>query len=257
MYFVDRTTGWPGIVTPSWPVDMLQPLPTKLVLSLPLYPEGMGNLTDCAAGMYDSEWRKLGPFMKGKGRGDSIIRLGWGPNDSEHYWHAGDDPAEYIACFRHVAQALRDTGPELTIAWDFDDSAVPGSTPLDPYSAYPGDEYVDYIGLEAFDMSPPVYDDAAWDAKCHSATGLCSTLEFARMHGKRLGLSEWAITSCYGDPGGDNPFYIQKMFELFAANAGSMGFEIYYQDNSEVCSSISDEADRPKAAAKYKELYAK
>jgi hypothetical protein len=258
MYFVDRTTGWSGLVTPGWPIDMLAPLKMRLVLSIPLFPEGMGSLAECAAGMYDSEWAKLGPFLKDRGRGDSIIRLGWGPNDSEHYWRALENsPDDYVRCFQRAAKQIKDSGASLSIAWDFDDSAFPGSTALDPYSVYPGDEYVDFIGLEAFDMSPPVYDDASWDAKCHSPTGLCSTLEFARAHGKRLGLSEWAVVSCYGDPGGDNPFYVQKMFELFAANAGMMGFEIYYEDATDVCSSISDDGDRMKAAAEYKALYAK
>ncbi|HMI94694.1 MAG TPA: hypothetical protein VK509_25140, partial [Polyangiales bacterium] len=88
MFFVDRTTGWPGLVTPAWPIDSITALRTRIVLSIPLYPEGAFNNQACAAGDYNSEWRKLGPFMEGRGRGNAIIRLGWGPNDSEHYWKA-------------------------------------------------------------------------------------------------------------------------------------------------------------------------
>ena len=258
MYFVDRTQGWSGLVAPQWLMDLTAPLQTRLVLSIPLYPED-GNNQACATGAYDSEWRKLGPFLQRNGRGDSIIRLGWGPNDSNHYWVADADPADWVACFQHAADAIRATGPGLQIAWDFDDSAATGSTTLDPYSAYPGDDYVDYIGLEAFDMSPPVYDEAAWQAKCNSPSGLCKVIEFARARGKRVGLSEWAIVSCFDDTpernGGDNPFYIAKMFETFSANAGVMGFEIYYQNSGEACSLISTGNEHPNSAAKYQELY--
>ncbi|HMI90707.1 MAG TPA: hypothetical protein VK509_05055, partial [Polyangiales bacterium] len=167
------------------------------------------------------------------------------------------DPADWVRCYQQVAGSIRATGENLGIAWDFDDSNFADSTALDPYLAYPGDEYVDFIGLEAFDMSPPVHTEAEWDAKCNSPAGLCSVIEFARSHGKRVGISEWAVVSCYGVPGGDNPFYIEKMFETFSTHAGVMGFEIYYQNSGEVCSVISDDAAHPTAGARYKELYRK
>jgi hypothetical protein len=256
MYFVDRTQGWPGLVEPTWPIDSITVLRTRIVLSIPLYPQGAAfNNQACAAGDYNSEWEKLGPFLERRGRGDAIIRLGWGPNDSEHYWKADDDPAEWVACYQQVAGSIRRTGETLGIAWDFDDSNFDNSTALDPYLAYPGDEYVDFIGLEAFDMSPPVTTEAEWDAKCNSPTGLCSAIAFARSRGKRVGISEWAIVSCYGVPGGDNPFYVEKMFQTFEANAGVMGFEIYYQNGGEVCSMISDGTTHPEAAARYETLY--
>ena len=261
MYFVDRTQGWPGLVAPQWLIDLTEPLDTRLILSIPLYPED-GSNQECASdptGAYRSEWRKLGPFLARNGRGDSIIRLGWGPNDDRHYWKADADPRDWIACFQRAAAAIRETGPNLEIAWDFDDDAAFDSTALDPYSAYPGDDYVDYIGLEAFDMAPPVRDEAAWEAKCNSPAGLCKVIEFARAHGKRVGVSEWSVVSCYDDTvaqnGGDNPFYIEKMFETFAANAGVMGFEVYYQNGGEVCSVLSTGNEHPNSAAKYRELY--
>jgi hypothetical protein len=75
MLFVDRTVGWPGLVTPGWPVDMLDDLDARLMLAEPLYPEGAGNNQDCAAGAYDAEWAKLGPFLAERGRGDSEFTM--------------------------------------------------------------------------------------------------------------------------------------------------------------------------------------
>ena len=63
----------------------------------------------------------------------------------------------------------------------------------------------------------------------------------------------------YGDSpernGGDNAFYIDKIFETFSANAGFMGFEIYYQKSGEACSLISTGNEHPNSAARYQELY--
>jgi len=254
--FVDRWTGWPGLVNLAWPVDTLEAVEGRLLLAIPLYPEGEGNNQDCAAGAYDAQWRMLGPFLRSRGRGDSIIRLGWGLNDSAHMWRADQDPTDWVECFRRVANALRQTGPELEIAWDFNRQGRADTSPLDPYSGYPGDEYVDYIGIEGYDMAPPARTEAEWDEICNGPTGLCSVMAFARAHGKRLGLSEWSVVSCQDNGGGDNPFYVDKMFELFSKNPSVMGFEAYYEDAA-LCSAIFESDDNPNAAARYRELYAR
>ncbi|MDD9934876.1 MAG: hypothetical protein OXT09_14800 [Myxococcales bacterium] len=255
LFFVDRTVGWPGVVEPGWPVDMLAGLDARLILALPLYPEGEGDNSSCAGGAYDEEWRKLGPFLIERGRGDSIIRLGWGPNDSAHDWRADDDPTDWITCFRRTVEAIRSTGPELEIVWDFNPAGRPDNTALEPFDAYPGDAYVDFVGLEAFDRYPPALDEASLASQCESPTGLCSLFDFAREHGKRIGLSEWGLISCGDGGGGDNPFYVRSTFDLFAEHADLMGFEAYYEDSGELCSALQDGDDNRAAAAEYRSLY--
>ena len=45
-----------------------------------------------------------------------------------------------------------------------------------------------------------------------------SWISFARSHGKKLSLPEWAV---WNDAhGGDNPLFIEKMHDTFKANAG-------------------------------------
>lgn len=60
-----------------------------------------------------------------------------------------------------------------------------------------------------------------------------------------------------GNTGGDNPFFVQKMVETFAANSDVMGYEAYFEDGStELCSGISnDPPDNPLAAERYQWLY--
>ena len=128
--------------------------------------------------------------------------------------------------------------------------------PGDPYSGYPGDDYVDFLGLEAFDMYPPTHDEASWNDKCNGPSGLCTLAKFARDHGKKLGIDEWGIVACGDDPGGDNPFFIQKMVETFAANSDVMGYDAYYEDgDAELCTGLKDNDKNAEAAAQYQELY--
>jgi hypothetical protein len=268
--FPDRAA-WDGIVTPAWPVDMFGPFDGTLIMSLPPYPEGMGNDVDCAAGTYDGEWAKLGPFLVGRGRADTILRLSWGPNDNDHYWRVPSDASgavaqadvdAFIGCFRRIVDVVRASDPEIRIDWSFNRIGAPAIADFDPYLTYPGDDYVDFVGIEVFDMYPPATTDEEWDAICNAPTGLCTLAEFARAHDKQLGIAEWAVIGCgtdgQPDPvnvGGDSPFFVLKVVETFAAYADVMAYEAYFEDNAEVCSNINGGTDNVSAAAKYRELY--
>jgi hypothetical protein len=246
---------WDGLVAPAWPVDMFSSFAGKLLMSVSLYPEGMGNNQDCAAGAYDEQWKMLGTFLVGRDRGAAILRLGWGWNDSRHAWRADADPSDWIACFRHVVSAVRTTAPKIQIDWTFNPVGPPQIADTDPYAAYPGDDYVDYVGIEAFDHYPATHDEAAWTAKCNSTSGLCHLAEFARAHGKKLGIGEWGVVTCNDTAGGDNAFFVRKMFETFAEYTDVMGYEAYWVGEEDVCSGIVDDADTTAAAAEYQKLY--
>jgi hypothetical protein len=253
VYF--ERTRWDGLVMPSWPLDMMRDYVGTLLISLPLYPEGGGNNQDCASGMYDVEWRKLGSFLSARSRGDSILRLGWGWNDLEHDWRANADPADWIACYRRVVSAIRSTGPLLRFEWSFNPPGAPEIMPGDPYAAYPGDEYVDFVSFEVFDMYPPLRNTSEWNAQCRKPGGLCTLFDFARQHGKRVGIGEWGVAACGGDPGGDNDFFVQRMVQAFSENRDLMGYEAYFEDGSDVCSVLKAATQTPRAAARYRALY--
>ncbi len=54
----------------------------------------------------------------------------------------------------------------------------------------------------------------------------------------------------------DNPFFMQKLAETFAANADVMGYEAYFEDgNLETCSKLTGDGAGPNAAAHYQALY--
>lgn len=250
--YVDRNS-WQGLVNPSWWFDNFADFPARFVLNEPLYPIAPtpGNNRDCAAGMYDAEWRKLGTFL-GARAPDTIIRLGWGPTDPTHEWRADADPANYIACFRRIVFAVRAGAPRVQFDFSFD--PLPASA--DPYAIYPGDDVVDIIGMDVFDREPPTRDESAWRDKCHAPLGLCTLMAFARAHQKRFSVGEWGVATCGADAGGDNPFFIERMVRTFAENADLLAYEAYFDDSGEdVCSSLMARDLAPAARAAYRRLY--
>jgi hypothetical protein len=272
--FPDRAT-WQGLINPAWPFDMFTPFQGRMMMSVPPYPIGMDlNNQDCAAGMYDDEWAQLGTFLTARGRGDTIIRLGWGPNDNDHEWAvaAGATPDtideadrdDWVQCFRNVVDAVRGNAPDVEIDWTINPFGPPMIAAYDPFLTYPGDDYVDYVGMELFDMHPPVHNQADWDTACNGPTGLCTLATFARARGKRIGIAEWGVVGCAGDgqpdttgvTGGDNPFFIRKAVETFAANADIMGYDAYFEDgNVDLCSNLFEGGMNPESAAMYLELF--
>jgi hypothetical protein len=255
--FTTRDGGWRHLAEPHWPLDVFKSFPGRMVISQPPYPKGQGNNADCARGAYDVHWKRFGKFLVDNGHADSIIRIAWEFNGTFTYYHSDADPTNFKECFRKVATAIRSTDPQVKIDWTFNghNSTVPaGGT---PWPAYPGDDYVDFIGVDPYDHYPPAKDEATWQQQCNGPNGLCYAMKFAREHGKKVGVGEWGVASCSRNGGGDNPFYIRKMHETFMANQDVMGYENYYDDRmpNNVCSSIVNGGQNPKSSAEYKRLF--
>jgi len=255
--YTDRTSGWGGLVEPSWPVDVFKGFAGKLLISEPTFPQGQGSNGDCAKGAYDDQWKKLGTFLVQHGRADSIVRIGWEFNGMFMYWHTDADAAAFRTCFQKISAAIKSTDPQVKIDWTFNAHASPVPSGNSPWGAYPGDEYVDYVGIDSYDHFPPSTDDATWNKQCEDVNGLCYVIRFAKEHGKKVGVGEWGVASCSGDGGGDNPFYVQKMFETFKAAGATMGYDAYFADPApgNVCSTITNGGQNPKSAAEYKKLF--
>jgi hypothetical protein len=257
--FTIRDGGWGPLVEPSWPVNDFKSFNGKLIISQPMFPQGAGDNAQCAAGAYDEQWKKFGRYLVSAGRADSIVRIGWEFNGTFMYWHTDGDPKNFKECFKKVSAAIKSTDPKALIDWTINAHASPVPSSGNPWDAYPGDEYVDFVGIDSYDHYPPSKDEATWNSQCNDKNGLCYFIKFAREHGKKVGVGEWGVTSCSGNGGGDNPFYIQKMWDTFSAAKDVMGYESYYHDPmpGNVCSTIMNGGQNPKASALYKQLFGK
>jgi Glycosyl hydrolase family 26 len=253
--FTERSS-WDGLVSPAWPVDEWAGWPGRLSIAEPLFPAG-GNLRACASGTYDKKWKRLGGFLTSRDRADSYIRLGWEFNGDWFYW-ATQNVRDFKTCFSRVATAIKSGAPSVSIVWN-PTGAESKVTDNPMKTAYPGDDYVDVIGVDWYDMfqSRASTDEEWQQAVTRNGQGLFDYVAFTRQHGKKFAVPEWGVVS---EPstkgGGDNPYYVQKMHELFATNIDVMEYEAYFSssDAGNVESDLGGSRNK-RAAATYQSLW--
>ncbi|WP_409331692.1 glycoside hydrolase family 26 protein [Trujillonella humicola] len=250
---------WNDIVNPTWLYDAWAGTPYTKVFGVAMVPEGDGSATiaNCARGAYNDRWREFGRNIVAAGLDDeSIIRLGWEFNGNWYKWSAYD-PAAWAECWRAIVSSAEQTAPRLR--WDWTVNRGVGQSVADARQAYPGDAYVDIIGVDSYDMWPGVRTEADWQAHYAGPGGLRSWVDFARERGKLLSVPEWGVypgTAHAGNNGGDNAFYIQKMAEFFRSLGPLLAYEAYFNEPaSYYAGSIFGPEQNPRAAAAYRQHF--
>ena len=224
---LDHRYDWSYIVHP-WLLDTWSPwvraVPgRRLVLSVPMLPASdSGKLAAGAAGAFDSYFATLSKNMVDRGLGNSVLRVGWEANGNWFPWAAAADPSSWKAFYRRIVATMRAVpGAAYSFDWNAASSAAGTNLAFDAF--YPGDDVVDVIGLDAYDLkwgdstSPP---EQRWSFTLNQFNGLVAHRDFAQAHGKPLSFPEWGLYAG-GDVnggGGDNPYYIDRMADWFATN---------------------------------------
>ena len=243
---------WNDVTNSTWLYDRWKSSPQTLVLGLPPFPEKVGaTLANCARGSYDAQWRRFGSTIKAAGiSGRTIIRLGWELNGNWYAWSA-KNPAQFAACWRHVQRAAESTAPALR--WDWNVNRGPSPLGIDARRAYPGDAYVDIVGVDSYDGWPGVRTARDWNEHLKGAYGLKFWANFARAHGKKLSVPEWGVypgTAWAGHNGGDNPYYVAKMFGFFRQYSKELAYEAYFNEPASYYAGAL--SMNPRAAAEYR-----
>ena len=257
--FPSRAT-WDDFIEPGPAYSTFTGQPYTMVYGIPPIPEEEdASLDQCAAGDYNDKWTTFGHTMTDAGLGSSIIRLGWEMNGRWFRWGADADAVAYAECFRQVVTTVRAVAPNLKFDWNVNRGASNGISDTEELQnvAYPGDAYVDIIGVDTYDS----WVDWNW-ALNDPEQGMNAWLAFAREHGKKLSFPEWGLyTTTFenGDPApghGDQPDYIQHMYDFFRVNAADIAYEAYFSnDNNDGRNSLWNPVQMPLASAKYKQLY--
>jgi hypothetical protein len=191
-------------------------------------------------------------------------------NGEYMYWGGGAarprggyaSPAQFVAGYRRIVAQLRVTYPGVQTAWVINAHSTPPATGTsDAFALYPGDDVVTYLGTDDYDHYPPARTKAAFDARANANGGMYWLANHARSHGKQIVVPEWGVDSNPGGDGaGDNPDYIQWMWETFQAwFAGSPSLlkgEFYFDDPIGGGNVDSDLINgNPAASAKYRSLW--
>ena len=249
----EATESWDNIANPTWQFKpwsawvAAQP-GRRLILSVPLLPgpwDGSGatlgtidvhvpvSLEQGAAGAYNDRFAALAAGLVKWGLGNSMLRLGWEFNGGWYTWRAQGKAAAYAAYWRQIVTAMRAVAGagDLRFVWNPD----LGYQSFPAEQAWPGDDYVNYVGIDVYDDSyaantypwPVGTSDAdienrrelVWNSVIYNGDhGLVFWQRFATQHQKPLAIPEWGVSQRTDTHGGlDNPFFIQKMFGFLYA----------------------------------------
>lgn len=226
--YVDYRQTWNEIANPLWTLDtwsawVRASSGRRLVFGVAMLPESArGQLAAGASGAFDGHFRTLAQNMVTRGLGSSVVRVGWEANGSWFPWAAAPDPASWRSYYRRIVQVMRSV-PGAGFAFDWNPASSAAGTNLTFDAFYPGDDVVDIIGLNVYDLkwqdstsSPEV----RWDFTLNQFNGLRSHKTFADAHGKPLSFPEWGLYARgqINGGGGDNPYYVDRMADWFQAN---------------------------------------
>ena len=257
-YFLRKD--WGELLNP-WLTSQWAGSQHRVVYGLALIPEQGGSLEAAAGGAYNERFREVARQLVAAGQGGAILRLGFEFTGNWFPWSAGPGEGQrlFAEAWRQIVGAMRSVpGANFKFDWcpTLHGSWYEGRQ-LDPAGAYPGDQWVDYIGMDVYDqdwMQGWNKPRSRWRNLKKSSYGLVWHRDFARSHRKPMTFPEWGLAQrADGHGGGDNPYFIRKMHRWIASNP--VAYHMYFE---------FDEADSyhelmsgrfPRAAAVFRRLF--
>lgn len=247
----------------------------KLLLATYPFPDNQGNLPDAAAGAYNSYYYQLGVNLVSKGLSQTILRFGHEFNGNWYPWSVTKDPngeaqgdLDYAEAFRQFVTTLRSVpGGNFQFTWNPSTEQYG----VDLVNCYPGDAYVDYVGIDHYDQTwkggypiPAAATDdeilaaqkTAWNNELNDGNwGLAMLGNFADQHHKPISICEWGLVKrSDGYGGADNPYFIDKMYEWM--NSHNVAFNVYFNVKaSDGDHDLYDTVTFPKASAEFQKLW--
>lgn len=217
---------------PSWVSQPWQASGRRIILGGCGTPVASDTWAGAASGAYDATWRKMCSNLAAAGQRNPILRPAHEFNGYfEYSKRALSHKTDFIAAWRRFVEIVRADLPGATIVWN---PAASGSTDNAWSSMYPGDRYVDQIGIDFYDnwynngwlpgtdSEPSLKErEAVWAWNLPSMNSLAA---FARTRAKPLCAPEWGFLNDVRDPrgvshsGGDNDHFVNQGASWIAAN---------------------------------------
>lgn len=269
-YAVDflASYSWTPIEGPNWALDPWKDsiYKDKLILSVPMLPDSGATLAEGASGAYDSHFAALAAKLVNKGMPNTILRIGWEMNGSWYTWAAAGKQADFVSYYKKIVTAMRSVpGQKFKFVWN----PNIGSS-YDLNTVYPGDSYVDFIGIDYYDQSwagdtYPIPSGAtaaekltrwmnAWNDNLTRPYGLNWFVSFAQQHNKPLVIPEWGVAiRSDGHGGGDNPYFIQWMQDWISSH--NVAWHCYFDYNASDGNHLLSHPDLVDSGNKFKQLW--
>jgi hypothetical protein len=224
-----------------------------IILTINVIPDSVdGNANwaaECAGGAYNLYAKQLAANLVRAGFGFSVIRLGAEMNGTSNTGSLGTTVAEWhqwARCFAQEVGSMRAVhGSHLLFDWNV--NANYRNIPLAEF--YPGDSYVDIVGIDAYDDSgvdlPPVGSPARWGVLASEPDGLNAVEAFAAAHHKPLSLPEWGTVESQGD----DASYVSNMATFIAGH--DVAFQSWFNAGDNGILQLS-RSQAPRSLAAYK-----
>jgi len=233
-------------------------LPVKMTFSVPMLPTGSTfNFKQGMDGAYDKFFTQIGKALVANGFANANLRIGWEFNGTWYPWSAQRNPTNWVAYYRRIVTTFRAVeGSHFTFDWN----PTLGTVSLAPKEVYPGDEYVDYIGMDIYDQywgpngSIVKSPQTRWNDYLTEDYGMNWLRDFAELHQKKISVPEWGVEyRTDGHGGGDDPFFIQKMAAWFTAQ--NVAYSDYFDFNMQGTNYKISGKQFPESAAAFKAAF--
>lgn len=182
----------------KWAADLWDGIHQPVMWSVPNMTNA-GNLEAAARGEYNSHYVEVARTLAADAPdGDIHIRTMWEFNGGWFPWKAAGREGTYIQAWKEFVDSFRSVSDRFKFEW----TPNHGDMGMNPEKAYPGDDYVDVIGMDVY-YNPawhPKDPEQAWDRIVNEAYGLRWHQEFAAAHGKKTAYSEWGLSTDESGP---------------------------------------------------------
>ncbi len=242
MDFLDGTS-WSTITQPTYPYKTWKGAGYTMIWGVDMLPNSYSpnsnpsavggscnGLTQGATGAFDNYFATVAQNIVNAGFPIAVIRLGWEFNGGWFPWAAHGCASAFATYFAHIVTAMRSaTGQKFTFEWN---PTLGDQGAGDLASYYPGDAFVDYVGLDFYDVDWATYrgQPAEFQYEQTQPYGLDWLASFASQHTKAMVFPEWGLgwgtCSSGGQPisgssqvcGGDDATFINESAAWFASH---------------------------------------
>ena len=253
MDFLDGSS-WSTIDDPAAAVSQWAGSGYSMIWGVPMLPGSGASLAAGATGAYNGYFSTLARAFVADGQGSSIIRIGWEFNGGWFPWAANGQASAFVGYWQQIVTTMRSVpGANFSFEWNPTRGDL-GVGNLANY--YPGNAYVDYVGLDVYDTEWGSYPGmpAEFQYMETQPYGLNWLASFSAATGKPMVFPEWGLGwgTCSSDGqaisssgqvcGGDDAAFINEMSQWIATHNV---FEATYWDYG---TSSVDQGSNPNVA---------